>query len=201
VIVAIRGVDGAGKSTTVANAVQQLHVRGLHARGVKFSLVSNPAFRRYRRLLYSQPAETVAPLRRALAVAETLRTYYDDVLPAHRRGEVVVCDRYWTDTVAYLQIRGLANAAEVGELAALRRSDLEVVLDVPLPLAEERCRQLGERWGEQMLRNLSMVTRDLTEHPRSNTVILDGRRPAPEVAESVVILVDDRLARSGDARI
>jgi thymidylate kinase len=200
-IVAIRGVDGSGKSTAAASALKKLHVRGLRASGVKFSLVNNPAFHRYRALLTTQMPSVVAHIRRALAVAETLRTYHDDVLPAYRRGDVVLCDRYWLDTVSYLRIRGLATEAELPELTGLRQCDLEIVLEVPLDLAEERCRRLGESWGEPMRRTLTAVTRELSERKASGAVVLDGRRPASDVADRLVSLVTERLEPGADDSI
>jgi dTMP kinase len=189
-IVAIRGVDGAGKSTAVAAVVSALQSRGQEARAVKFALVANPAFARYRDLLRSEPPATQLLIRPALIVAETLRTVRAEVLPADQAGQVVICDRYWPDSAAYLEHRGLATEASQAVLRALPDADLEVILDVPLDIAEARCRALGERWTPRFHQLLRSAHDDLAARPSGPSVHhLNGIRPVEHVATDILDFV------------
>jgi thymidylate kinase len=189
-IVAVRGVDGAGKSTAVAAVVSALQARGQQARAVKIALIANPAFIRYRDLLRTEPLATQLLIRPALTVAETLRAVRCEVLPADRVGDVVVCDRYWLDSAAYLEHRGLANEASRAALRALPDADLEVILDVPLDIAEARCRVLGERWTPRLRRLLRCVHDDLASRPSGPGVHhLNGMRSIGQVTTDILELV------------
>lgn len=196
-IVAVRGVDGSGKTTAVSTTVDELRRVGVPARSVKMALVANPAFARFRPVLRDTTAVTAALLRRALAVGETLRTLVEDILPYHSSGEVVVCDRYWQDTVDYLRLRDLATAETDQALAGLPPPDVEVILNVPLAIAEQRTRGLGESWSEQLRALLVGVHAALAERPAHPGVYhLDATRPASAIAAQIVQVVHDRLGRS-----
>lgn len=189
-IVAVRGVDGAGKSTAVAAVVSALGARGRQARAVKIALAANPAFTRYRDLLGSEPPATQFLIRPALIVAETLRAVKCEILPADRAGDVVVCDRYWPDSAAYLEHRGLATEASLVALRALPDADLEVILDVPLDIAEARCRALGERWTPRFHQLLRGVHDDLAARPSGHRVHhLNGMRSIEHVTTDILDLV------------
>jgi dTMP kinase len=189
-IVAVRGVDGAGKSTAVDAVVSALRSRGRQARAVKIALMANPAFIRYRDLLRSEPPATQSLIRPALTVAETLRAVRCEVLPADRGGYVVVCDRYWPDSAAYLEHRGLATETSRAALRTLPDADLEVILDVPLDVAETRCRALGERWTPRFHQLLRCVHDDLAARPSGPGVHhLDGMRSVEQVTADILDLV------------
>lgn len=189
-IVAVRGVDGAGKSTAVAAVVSALQSRGRHARAVKIALVGNPAFARYRDLLRAEPSATQLLIRPALIVAETLRAVKCEIQPADEVGDVVVCDRYWPDTAAYLEHRGLATDASRAVLRSLPDADLEVILDVPLDVAEARCRALGEQWTPPFRQLLHRVHDDLAARsPGPRVHHLNGMRAIEHVASDILDLV------------
>jgi len=145
--VAVEGGEGAGKSTQVDALAGWLREQG-HEVVVTREPGSTAAGRRLRELLLD-PAAALAPRTEALLYAADRAQHVEEVIvPALRRGAVVVTDRYVDSSLAY---QGAGRALEVDEVARLSawatgrvRPDLVLLLDVDPQLGLARARRVGE---------------------------------------------------------
>ena len=134
------------------------------------------------------------------------------IRPALERGEIVVCDRYATSTMAY---QGYGSGVDRDVLAAIEawvtgglRPDLVVVLDVPVEVGLAR-RDAGV--AAELTRFEDSARHDLGFHQRvrdgyltmaaadpARWVVLAGDAAPDAVAEEVRRVVNAFLLRTGD---
>jgi dTMP kinase len=121
------------------------------------------------------------------------------ILPALERGDIVICDRYATSTMAY---QGYGSGVDRDVLATVQTwvtggllPDLVVMIDVPVEVGLAR-RDAGR--AEEMTRFEDGQRHDLDFHQRVRAgyqamatadperwLVIDGRGPLEEVAEEV----------------
>jgi dTMP kinase len=129
------------------------------------------------------------------------------IRPALARGEIVVCDRYATSTMAY---QGYGSGLDRARLASLEdwvtgglRPDLIVLLDVPVEVGLAR-REAGA--AAELTRFEDGTRHDLAFHQRvrdgyremaaadpGRWVVVEADRPTEAVAGDVAAVVDARL--------
>lgn len=156
--VVFEGGDGVGKSTQ-----QGALVAALKARGVDVVATHQPgataAGDQIRRILLDPATGDLAPRAEALLyAADKAHHLYQVVLPALRRGAVVVCDRYVDSMLAYQGAGRRLVLAEVEYLAGWAtdglQPDLTIVLDMPAAHAigainaKDRLEDAGEAFHE-----------------------------------------------------
>lgn len=143
ILVAVEGVDGAGKTTLVGALMEHLARLGLAAQRTKEPTDRTEAGRRIR----ASAASVRLPLADELhAFLEDRRSHVESLIaPALERGEVVVVDRYYLSSIAYQGARG-ASPAKVRELneAFAPIPDLVLVLDIDVDIGLARVRARGE---------------------------------------------------------
>ncbi len=162
VLIAVEGLDGAGKRTLIARVVADLCGRGLR--------VATMAFPRYHTSVHADlAAEALRGAHGDLAASVSGMALLFALDRAEARDElsklladndVVILDRYVASNAAYSAAR-LGQSADgeivdwVGELEfgrfALPAPALQVLLDVPVELAAERARRRGELDAERAL--------------------------------------------------
>jgi dTMP kinase len=133
VMVAFEGGEGAGKTTQIT-----LLAEWLRGQGLDVVLTHEPGAtdvgRRLRQLLLD-PASAISPRSEALLYAADRAAHVDGViLPALRRGAIVLTDRYVDSSIAY---QGAGRALPTEEIAELSewatgglRPNLTVLLDI-----------------------------------------------------------------------
>ncbi len=141
-LVALEGIDGAGKSTQA-----RLLAETLRARGLDVVLSREPTDGQWGRLL-RQSATTGR-----LSPAEELETFMKDrkehvenlLLPSLKAGKIVILDRYYFSTVAYQGARGF-DPVEI-----LRRNeafapepDLLIIIDADPDMGRTRIKTRGD---------------------------------------------------------
>ncbi len=76
-----------------------------------------------------------------LAASDRLQHVYSQIIPHLKKGDTVVCDRYFYSCLANLAARGYVRDRWIYEIANhMIRPDLAVFLDVPVETAIERVR-------------------------------------------------------------
>jgi len=203
--IVLDGPDGAGKSTQLG-----LLADHLARRGAEVVCVCDPGGTavgdKIRQILLDRANGEMAPLcEMLLFMASRAQLIAEKVLPALHAGQVVLCDRFISATIAYQGASGVAVGPilEVGELAVEGCwPDLTVVLDLP---AEVGLRRVGRRPGERG-RGDRMEIRPAAYHQavRENFLSLAERYPRPvavvsaqgspeEVFDRVLAAVTDAL--------
>lgn len=144
VLIAIEGIDGAGKSTQ-----SLLLKRALEQRGYDVVLLKEPTDG-----VWGSKVRRLAQLGRCVSPEEELELFLKDreenakqhILPALEGGRVVIMDRYYPSSMAYQGALGIDPQLirERSERIA-PVPDLVVVLDVPPEVGVSRILKRGER--------------------------------------------------------
>jgi dTMP kinase len=196
VLIALEGVDGAGKTTQAVSLAATL---ARYGRRVLFTQepTFGPAGRRLR--------EYLAGAERHLSPAEELALFQADrrehvektIRPALQRGWVIVTDRYYYSSAAYQGALGLDPEAILAESEAFApRPDLVVIFTLPLSVA--LARRLEARGGEVQVSEappyLEKVAALYERFQGPQLVRLDAAAPAPEVLGRLLNLTLETLA-------
>jgi dTMP kinase len=189
--VTFEGLDGSGKSTQA----HLLRTR-LEEEGKSVVLTREPGGtelgERIRDLVLH--GGHVAPWAEALLYAASRAQHVEEVIrPALEQGSPVICDRYIDSSVAYQGVgRGLGlervlrlNLDAVGGLLPDRTFLLELDPEqVTARLAEQEPDRL-EREGDDFHARVADGYRELASRFPDRIVVLDGSRPADELAQEV----------------
>ena len=135
----------------------------------------------------------VTPWAEALLYAASRAQHVDEVIrPALERGAAVVCDRYVDSSVAY---QGAGRGLGIDRVLDLNLAAVDGLLpdrtflllldpeDVPARIARHHDRL--EREGDDFRRRVDAGYRELAARFPERIVVLDGNRPAEELAEEI----------------
>jgi dTMP kinase len=216
--IVFEGPDGAGKSVQAQRLAQKLTSRGL-AVTLSREPGGTPLGEQVRNIVLDPGDVPRSPVADAcLFGAARAQLVRDVIRPALDRGDIVICDRYSTSSMAY---QGYGSGVDLVPLAALQSlvtgdlaPDLVVLIDVPVAIGLAR-RDAGH--VDQLTRFEDESRHDLAFHERvrngylamaardpDHWVVIDGSGPAPAVEESVSRAADVVLLQSdnrGAARI
>ncbi|MBT8138924.1 MAG: dTMP kinase [Gammaproteobacteria bacterium] len=146
--ITLEGMEGAGKSTNLAYLCSMLDAQGL-VYTVTREPGGTPLAEEIRRLLLAPREEKMVPLCELLLVFAARAQHIEAViLPALKRGEWVISDRFTDATFAYQGAGRELGTARVNELEQFvqgeLRPDLTLFLDVPLDIGMQRVAKRGE---------------------------------------------------------
>lgn len=189
-LVAIEGLDGAGKSTQVKRLGERLA-----ARGYKVVVTREPT-----EGTHGQRIRELATHGQRATAEEELRLFQEDraehlvqvIAPALALGSVVISDRYTLSSVAYQGARGLDPAAILEESEArFPLPDIAVILELGPALGLERVRERGEPLVEaferlDLLRAVAEVFRSID---RPYVARIDASQDADAVHEAILAAV------------
>ena len=193
ILVAVEGIDGAGKTTQVRR-VEAL----LREAGVPVVVTKEPTSGAWgRRIRESARAGRMPPEEELEAFLRDREEHVRDLLlPALQDGKVVIVDRYYFSTVAYQGARGLDPAELLRRNAFAPAPDILVVLDVPPEVGLRRVRERGDVADhferEDELRRVREIFRTL-DLPYLH--LIDGTQAPDLITERIRGLVFDRLGR------
>lgn len=198
--ITLEGGEGAGKTTQAALLVSALAARGLTVVCTR-EPGGAPGAELLRGILlngaidWSPRAETLLHFAaRAEHVAKTIE-------PALRRGEWVVCDRFYDSTMAY---QGYGQDADRGFISEQIRllemvPDVTILLDVPETVAAVRLRQRGtsadryEALGADFHARVRAGFRAIAAAEPNRCVVVDASGDVESVHTQVVAAVTSRL--------
>lgn len=200
----LEGPDGAGKS-----AQATLLAERLSKRGYAVTLTREPGGTRLGeqvRQILLDPSDVVrGPIADALLFNAARSQLVDEVIrPALERGDIVICDRYATSTMAY---QGYGSGVDRDFLAAIGtwvtaglQPDLVVVIDIPVEVglarrdagrAEELTRfEVGERHDMAFHERVRAGYREMAAADPDRWQMIDGRGTLREVAAEVDRVVE-----------
>ncbi len=199
--IVLEGVDGSGTTTQLARLAEALRADGV-AVHTTCEPSTGPVGRLLRQALTRQlPEGELSPETLALLFAADRADHVArEVLPALRRGIVVLSDRYLLSSLAYQGLSTpLAWVEAINGTAA--RPDLTLFLKVSDRVAEERRRGRG---GPPELFEKTQVQRRVARKyleairrraRKERIVPLDGNRPAEEVTEAALWEIRALLGR------
>lgn len=201
--ITLEGGEGAGKSTQISRLVAYLQSRGLETVETR-EPGGAPGAEKIRELLIDGPTDRWDGVTEALLHFAARREHVQKtILPAVKRGDWVVCDRFADSTLAYQGYgHGVSRAflqslydETVGDL----RPDLTIILDLPVEQGLERAdaRGSGGTRYERMDRAFHMRLRDgFLEIARDNPQrcrVVDATRSVDDVAADIRQMVEENL--------
>jgi len=186
-LIAVEGIDGAGK-TTIANFIAEL----LKDLGFKVVVFKEPGESVYGRKIRSSERRLTAEEELELFVKDREVDVRENILPALEKGFVVVMDRYYLSNIAYQSARGIKadTIREINEKIA-PKPDLTILLDVEPKVAMERIRGRGRITPFEDESYLEKVREAFLKNADSSTIVINASLPLEEVKREVrKILID-----------
>ena len=197
--VCFEGGDGAGKTTQVRLLTGVLERRGRQVL-VTRQPGGTPLGAQIRELVLH--GDHVAPRAEALLYAADKAHHVDEViLPALRRGEVVVTDRYTDSSIAY---QGVGRELGIDEIRALQHwavggllPDLTIVLDVSPETGRARRGDVHDRLESEADAFHAAVRQaflDLAAQDPDRYLVVDAALPIDDIHAAAMSGVDRVLA-------
>ena len=185
ILIAVEGIDGAGKTTQAAAIAERLGAVGFEVIRTK-----EPTGGAWGRLLRGSAATG------RLSADEELDAFVNDrvehvaavIGPALARGAVVIVDRYYFSTVAYQGARGLdAVQIQSRNEAIAPVPDVLVLLRTDASVGVARIRARGDVANhferEEDLRRVGAIFETIRS---PGLLALDGHLPAPQLTEQIL---------------
>ncbi|MEM4566466.1 MAG: dTMP kinase [Archaeoglobaceae archaeon] len=191
-LIAIEGIDGAGK-TTIAE-----HLRNfLSSFGYDCVVFKEPSDSFY--------GKKIRSCERRLSAEEELRLFVLDreinvrerILPALRSGKIVIMDRYYYSNIAYQSARGI-DAEKIREMNEkfAPKPDLVILLDVSVEVALQRISGRKRLTVFEEKEYLEKVRKRFLEIADERTKIVDAKNELEDVKRRVEKIVLDFLKKS-----
>lgn len=190
-LVALEGIDFAGKTTQIAAIQNELLRRGVASERFQFPERRTPIGRLINRALRGRVNIPDASLF-ALFSANRLEMR-ERLLGALRESEVVLCDRYCGSEYAYGGARGLEASWLKGLESLMPPADLVFLLDIDVGVAAQRSRRNVVRdTFEANVVYLDSVRKAYLELAKNSEeeqwILVDATRPREEITEAIVSL-------------
>ncbi len=201
-LVVITGIDGAGKSTLASSVSHGLCSSGKVVHIVKPALFANETYQRYREALdfLADSDEVFRHAKSQLILLETCSVAMSKVKPLLNSRNIVICDRYFEASIAYLKTRELCWLDLDLVARYLPQPDISIFVDVPVQIAAERLTLLHHDVDGKMLEFLASMKEHLHEWAKaSNGVhVLDGTLPIDHLTATIVDGILRETGNSGD---
>jgi dTMP kinase len=171
-LIAVEGIDGAGK-TTIANHLCNF----LSKKGYKCVVLKEPSESIYGKMIKSLKSRPDPETEMELFLKDREMDVKDRILPALEEGKIVIMDRYYYSNIAYQSARGL-NADRIRELneRIAPKPDLVILLDLSPSKALERIKnreKLSIFEEKDYLENVRQKFREIADE---RTVIINAER-------------------------
>jgi len=196
-LIAIEGIDGAGKTTQAKRLV-----RWLKSEGVNACYTSEPTNSALGRLIKKRlrSKDSDHRLDALLFAADRLEHYYGFIEPRIRKGQVVVSDRYVYSSIAY---QG-ALTGDVDWVWAINKwapaPDVAIYIDISpeVGLARLSSRKISEKTKYERMETLPRVRELYLKMCNEGLlIIIDGERSIEEVQGDIKRITMDALVRAG----
>jgi len=200
--VSLEGGEGAGKSTVLAALREALESAGQRVVCTR-EPGGTPMAERIRELLLNDGPEELAPQAELLLVfAARVQHVRHTIVPALRRGDWVLSDRFTDASYAY---QGAARGGDLAFIAELERRMVGIVpaltllLDVPVAVGRARVAGRGamdriEAEREEFFETVRMAYLDRARQQPQRFRVVDASRAADEVAAAAVASLRAHMA-------
>ena len=190
------GIDGSGKGTMIRAATSFLLENGFPEERLLLTAEPTNGFygKKVRELLATTPEPGLnAPQFLDLYVCDRKEHLEKSIIPALKKGQIVLCDRYKYSTFVYQCLQGVP-IEKIKELhKGMLVPGLVVILDVPADVSLERISRRKRLETFEQKDFLEKVRRGFLElkkvFPEENIVVVDASKPKEVVAKEVCRIV------------
>ncbi|MGQ9619251.1 MAG: dTMP kinase [Candidatus Aminicenantia bacterium] len=193
ILIAIEGIDGAGKSTQAVILRERLKKRGFPV-----ALLKEPSQSRWGRKIkeISKKMSSINPNEELeLFIKDRKSNVKRNILPALRDKKIVIVDRYYISTIAYQGARGIDKELirkENEKFAPV--PDIVFILDIDPSESLSRIKREKERLFEEK-NFLKDVRENFLNIKIRNTFFIDARARVEEIAERMERVVLEYIER------
>ncbi len=183
-LIAIEGIDGSGKSTIANYLKEELEKEGF--RVVVFKEPTNSVHGQKIRQSFNNRLDVHKELE--LFLLDRKHDVEKNILPALKKGYIIVMDRYYYSTIAYQGARGIDidKIKKMNEKIA-PKPDLVIILDVKPEIGIRRIKERGDKPNKfEDLEYLEKVRKIFLELKDDNIVIVDANKNIEFVKNEVL---------------
>lgn len=202
IFISVEGGDGAGKSTQISLLADLLRKQGRTVL-VTREPGGSPGAELIRALLVKGDKDRWSPLTEALLMYASRRDHLEKtILPALKRGDVVITDRFADSSMAYQGVAGGVGAEALSTLHHIvvgdDGPDLTIILDAPAEMGlaradatggETRFEQKGAAFQEQVRAAFLNIAK---ENPQ-RCALVDASGDKAAVASRIEMLVKQKF--------
>lgn len=194
-LIAIEGIDGAGK-TTLAHSLARI----LENAGANVVLGKEPTNGPWgTRLRQTAATGRLSPEQEVEFLLHDRRQHVEEVIqPALARGEVVILDRYFPSMVAYQGAAGLPLDEMLHANDFAPRPHLLLLLDLEPEQGLERIRARGDKPNHfETAQNLERCRAIFQQLELPNKHVIDASQSEADVLRDVLAIVTELLEKPG----
>ncbi len=191
VLIAIEGIDGAGKST------QAEILKGrLEKRGFEVVLLKEPTSSKWGKKIkeISKNTKSIDPKKELeLFIKDRKFNVRKNIIPALKNKKIVIVDRYYISTIAYQGARGIDKKVirEINEKFA-PKPDIIFILDIDPEESLQRIKREREVLFEEE-NFLREVRKNFLEININKTYVIDAKLKVDKIADKIENLVLEYL--------
>jgi len=193
--VVIEGIDGCGKTSQINLLVEFLKKKKKDVIVTKEPTEKSKAGKRIRQVLEGKLKMDPLELQK-LYVQDRKEHLEREIVPALKKGKIVVCSRYFFSTLAY----GSAEGIEMDLLMKMNKRfllpDLVIILKASPSVCLERIKERGkkEEFFEKK-EKLERVSKIYEKMPSlfKNVIIIDGEREIEEIFDEIKKIVQEKI--------
>jgi dTMP kinase len=188
--IVFEGLDGSGQSTQAALLAEYIRKQGLEVLLTKEPTQWTAAGKKIKEVL--EEKTEIAPLKlQQLFVRDRAEHLRREIIPALKKGKVVICDRYFFSTIAY---GGLAVPQK--KLVVMNRNFLCPDMTLFLRVSPEECLRRIEKRGEgvRFFEKLEKLKKVALNYERllkmfSLAKAVDGARTIKQIHRRIIVVL------------
>jgi dTMP kinase len=186
-LIAIEGIDGAGKSSIAKYLKEELEKRSY--RVALFKEPSNSPWGMKIKSMHLKPEEELE-----LFILDRKYDVVNNIIPALKQKKIVIMDRYYYSTIAYQGALGL----DVDEIRKRNeeiapKPDMVIILDLDPQKAIQRISKRGKLDRFEDINYLKKVREIFLS--MKNAIVIDASVDLDKVRQKILNLILDRLAQ------
>ncbi len=193
-LIAVEGIDGAGK-TTVSKYIADI----LKKKGYDVVILKEPTDGKYGRQIKSSNRRLDPERELELFILDRIEDVKNNIIPALNAKKVVIMDRYYYSNIAYQSAVGL-DGEEIKKMneEIAPKPDLVILLDVDPETALKRIVSRGKLTPFEELEYLKKVRENFLKYTDNVTVVVDASKPLEKVKEEVGRIINNFLRSRGE---
>lgn len=192
------GLDGCGKGEQIIRLVKYLYEKNKHKDVYLTREPSNGPFgQKLRQGILKEDKDPMEKARLCLDLYVKDREWHVNniILPQLKKENIVICDRYHYDTMAFQQTQGIPLKEIIELNKNLPKPDIVFLLDVDPETALERIEKRGIDKTKfeklEFMKKLRENFLDLPNHINDNIKIIDAKKSIEEVFSDILKILEN----------